>query len=231
MTQEKIDFEELMEENARHSGRKIKPKDDVIHVSEIESCIRKNYFHHKIFRQHPASTLKIFTLGNIVHNHATQLLRKHKKVAYVESEVETFMYVEDGDFRIIGTLDDLVHFRDGSELILEKKSTKFLPEKPNEHHVAQCNFYMKMRGISKGQIVYFEKNNMKTKSFIISLDNEMFKESMHRALDLVDTLRKKIIPAAEAKLIPSRGWECSFCIYKDVCDDLPNTDVKDVTKK
>jgi len=224
-----IDFEKLISTSLERTERKYFPRDDVIHVSEIWGCMRKNYFHHKIFRRHPARSLKVFMLGNMVHEKMSELLQKCEGVGKVESEVTMWKYLPEEDFLITGTLDDLIHFKNGNKMLLEKKSARSLPTIPNPHHVAQCNFYMGMRGVKKGQILYIKKNDIQTKSFRINFNIKMFNESIARAASLVEHLKKRIIPVAEAKMNSDRSWECEYCLYKDICDGMSNVEYKDVT--
>jgi CRISPR/Cas system-associated exonuclease Cas4 (RecB family) len=226
-----IDFNGMMRDIIQSRRRKNVPEDNVLHVTELATCLRKNYLHHKMFREHPADTLLIFEVGNLIHEHVSKMLKSNEQIERVISEMPMWTYVSDGDFRISGTVDDLIIFKDGSELVLEKKSTSDLPPEASEHHLSQINFYMKMLGVIDGQIAYFAKKNMKTKSFDVTLNEELFKETLERAKKLARCLKDKIIPEAESKLDKKKNWECKFCLYDDVCLGLPTQMCMDTTIK
>ena len=215
-----IDFNKLIDNYFSEESR---PKTiGRYYPSEIGGCIRKTWFSYLIHKPVDKDKLRIFEAGNRIHDFIVDVL-KHEKNNEIELlEVELPFKLNQDDFTISGRIDDIVLAKiQNKKALIEVKSTKFLPKEPNSSHITQIQLYMHATKINHGIIVYVQKDNLQTVSFAINYEKENAEEIISRFHGLHYALKNKKIPPAEAKLIKSKNWMCSFCEYKDECDKYP----------
>ncbi len=166
--------------------------------------------------------LKIFEVGNILHDFIMQVLKSEKNIdsiKFLESEIPFKM--NEKDFVISGRLDDIVIAKeDGKKIIVEVKSVKDikLTTQPNKHHVMQLQLYMHATGIHNGIILYLDKNNLKTRSFEVPYDEKHSLDILKRFRSLDELLKKDVLPIDEAKQSRETVWQCNMCEYRAKCD-------------
>lgn len=214
-----IDFNNLI---TRYLKREARQKQiGRYYPSEAGGCIRKNWFSYLLPKETDEELIKIFEVGNILHEFIVKVLQSEKnpEVELINSEVP--LRLEFDGLLVSGRIDDLVLVKFSGKIILvEVKSTKFLDyiEEPNEAHVMQLQLYMHMSGIKHGIILYLEKNTLQSRWFNIDYSKEEAEQALKRLNVLHEALTEKKIPVAEAKLDERKKWLCKNCPYARECD-------------
>lgn len=105
-------------------------------------------------------------------------------------------------------------------LLVEFKSIKdkqfnLLPlKKPKREHEKQLQLYFYLTGIQKGIIYYENKNNQKTKEYLIEYDEELIQEVLKEISRLVAFAERKELP--ERPFLPT-DIKCRYCDFRDIC--------------
>ncbi len=213
-----IDFNRLIES---HLHREVKPKEaGRYYPSDIGNCIRKIWYTYKKPKETEADLVKIFQMGNMIHDFIADVIRSEKNphVELLKSEVPFQVPVD--DFIISGRIDDILLVRtSGKTVLVEVKSTKMLDmvKEANYAHVVQLQVYLHYLKLQHGIIVYVEKNNLHTKSFTIEYDPKIAEEALQRFRRLHLAVISGEIPEPEARLSRDRMWECNYCAWKEEC--------------
>ena len=166
--------------------------------------------------------LKIFEIGNILHDFIIQVFKSEKNVdsiKFLESELPFKMDLK--DFIISGRLDDvLIAKEDNRKMIIEVKAIKDIRValKPNKTHVMQLQLYMHATGIHSGIILYVDKMSLKTKAFEIPYEEKHSLDILKRFRALDELLKKDVLRIDEAKQSKDTIWMCNMCEYRAKCD-------------
>lgn len=188
--------------------------------SEAGNCLRKLYYSYTIPKPTEDDLLKIFHVGNILHEFVLQVLKSEKtpEVKLLQSEVPVKILME--KFQISGRVDDLIMINaSGQAFLVEAKSVAMLEmiKKPQPHHIMQLQFYMHASGVHNGMILYLDKRNLKSKVFDIPYDQGIADQAIARFAILHDHLTEKRIPEAEARKIREMQWMCKRCEFYEEC--------------
>jgi len=208
----------------KYLHREFKPKQiGRYYPSEIGNCIRKVWFSYKYPIQIKSDLIKIFEMGNILHNFVVNVLKSEKnpEVELLESEMP--FKIDMGDFLISGRIDNLLLLKENSKKILvEVKSTSSIKSitEPMSHNVMQLQLYMHALNIHDGTLLYVEKNTLKSKVFYVEFKQEIANHALERFRLLHKFLNDDIAPIAEAKN-NGKKWECNYCDYREMCEDHP----------
>jgi len=189
--------------------------------SEIGSCMRKVWYGYNYPKEVQPELLKIFEMGNMMHDFVVKVLEseKNKDVQLLQSEFP--LKITTPDFIISGRVDDLVLVKtSGKTIVVEVKSTKGLDyvQEASEAHVMQLQLYMHATGIHNGIVLYVDKGNLQSKQFEILYSEEHVKEIMKRFGELHQLLTQKLLPIDEAKKDEKKQWLCRFCEYAEKCE-------------
>jgi CRISPR/Cas system-associated exonuclease Cas4 (RecB family) len=189
--------------------------------SEIGRCLRNLYYSYKYPVEVKPKLLKIFELGNIMHDFIVRVLKSEKipEVELLDYEIPIKLEVD--DFVISGRIDDLILLKtDNRKILVEVKSCKDVKavQKPQNSHLIQLQFYMHVTGIHEGLLLYIDKTTLETKTFKVEYDEHWSKLIIERFRMLHKALKNDELPRAEAKLIPEISWMCNFCEYKEKCE-------------
>jgi len=225
-----IDFNKLID---NFLVREYKPKSiGKYYPSEIGGCLRKTYFSYKNPKKVKAELLRIFEAGNMLHEFITEVIKsekitevikseKNKNVELLKSEMPVKVKAE--NFVISGRVDNLMLLKvDNKKVLVEVKSTKFLPKKANPGHEMQLQFYMYSTKIHRGLLLYVQKDNLQVESFNVKYNKRDVEGIMKRFELLHNSLEKNKIPEPEAKLDKEKNWMCKYCDYKDECEKINN---------
>jgi CRISPR-associated exonuclease Cas4 len=216
-----IDFNKLID---RYLYREFKPKSiGRYYPSEIGNCIRKVWLSYKHPRETEADLVRIFEVGNILHNFIVEVLKSEKnpEIELVKSEFP--FKINMNDFIISGKVDNLLLLKESGKMVLvEIKSTKFLDsfKEPSPHHEMQLQLYMHYVKVYNGILLYVEKNTLQSRAFIVDYKKEIAKEALERFRLLHKYLTENHIPDPEAKQKDKIKWMCNYCEYKEKCDSL-----------
>lgn len=212
-----IDFNKLIDNCLL---RENKPKQiGRYYPSEIGSCIRKTWFSYKQPKKAKAELIRIFESGNMLHEFIADVIESEKNPEVELLRKEMPIRLEEKEFIISGRADNLVLIKIKSEQVLvEVKSTKFLPEKFNEQHEMQLQLYMHAINVHKGMILYIQKDNLQTKEFDVKLDMNKVNKILEKFKKLHEALKENKMPEAEAKFNQDIAWMCRYCDWKEECD-------------
>lgn len=119
---------------------------------------------------------------------------------------------------------NFTHYR----FILEMKSIKEggnygwekVQAKPQEDHVRQAHFYMKLSDVPFALVFYMNKNAGEFKEHAITFNQELWDEMLR------DVVTPVIASAYEkgAAVSASPGWHCRWCLYQQGCPEKGGKD-------
>lgn len=190
---------DIKEEMLKAIAREETEMPEGIHVTSlVYDCMRRGYYdntHEESFFD--LKTLLTFWIGRAVHK--TPILSNHE------------MTLKWGG--IVGTLDE---FQDG--IIIDKKTTTYMPKSPNAHHARQIEYYAVLlwkNGLvfKEGYLVYIDINNKDIEVFPVKtrplpiVEAEMMKKKTL----LEEAIKNNIPPKREI------GWICNYCSYASIC--------------
>ncbi|MCD6547053.1 MAG: PD-(D/E)XK nuclease family protein [Nanoarchaeota archaeon] len=223
-----IDFDKLIH---NHVKREEKPK--VIgryYPSEIGSCLRKIWFSYKYPKETESELLKIFKIGDMLHNFVVEVIKSEKNpdVELIDAEMPFELKMK--NFVISGRVDDIVLLKaNNKNILVEVKSISNVNklEKAKPQHVMQLQLYMFATKIRDGMLLYVDKRNLKSKVFTIPYDEIEAIKALERFSILHEHLSNNTIPEPEAKLDEEKSWMCKYCEYRDLCEEADINGKKD----
>ncbi len=213
-----IDFDKLID---NHLFREHRPKRiGSYYPSEIGGCLRKLYYSYKYPIPLQPELIKIFEVGNIVHNFIAEVMRSEKNshVQLLDSELP--FKLEMNGFTVSGRIDDLLLIKEsGKKLLVEVKSTSRVDsaEEAQPHHVMQLQLYMHALGVKEGAVLYVEKNTLRTRAFPVDYHEGIAAEALNRFNLLHKALTEGKTPSPEARIETGKLWMCSHCDYRERC--------------
>ncbi len=212
-----IDFNKLID---NFLLREYKPKSiGRYYPSEIGGCIRKTWFSYKNPKKVKAELMRIFEAGNMLHEFVSEVIRSEKNPEVELIKDELPVKIEGKDFTISGRVDNIVLVKvNGEQVLIEVKSVKFFPVKPQKQHITQLQLYMLATNIHKGIILYIEKDNLQTKWFDVDYDEKKAESIIEKFSILDKSLKEDKMPMAEAKQNQEIIWMCRYCDWKEECD-------------
>jgi len=214
-----IDFNKMID---RYLFREQSPKKQGrYYPSEIGSCLRKVWYSYKFPQQVQPHLLRIFELGNILHDFVVKVMQSYKNPEIQLLQFEIPLKLEVEDFVISGRVDDLLLLKaDGKHVLVEVKSCKSISfiREPQPHHAMQLQFYMHATGVHNGVLLYIDKSTLESKVFTIPYNAVEASEIIMRFKTLHTTLTQNILPMPEAKEDPHMSWMCRFCEHREKCD-------------
>jgi CRISPR/Cas system-associated exonuclease Cas4 (RecB family) len=214
-----IDFNEMVTNYIKRESRAKSP--GRYYPSEIGGCMRKTWYSYKHPKKLQPELLKIFEMGNMVHDFVVKVLEseKNREVQLLQSEFP--LKIEQPDFLISGRVDDLVLVKtSGKTFVVEVKSTKSIDyvKEAAESHVMQLQLYMHATGIHNGIVLYIDKGNLQSKQFPIEYSETEVNGILKRFGELHQLLGSNLLPIDEAKKEAGKQWLCRFCEYSEKCE-------------
>ncbi|MBI2629870.1 Dna2/Cas4 domain-containing protein [Candidatus Pacearchaeota archaeon] len=215
-----IDFNKLID---NHLAREYRAKTiGRYYPSEAGSCLRKTWFSYKNPKPNDVKLTRIFEAGNMLHEFISEVIKseKNKEVELLRSELP--IEIKTKDFIISGRIDNLVLVKiceksECKQVLVEVKSTKFLPKEKKPEHKMQLQLYMRAIGVNDGIILYIQKDNLETRSFEIKHNKKVSDKIIERFQVLHQFLTENKLPEAEAKLDSEKNWMCDYCSYAEEC--------------
>ncbi len=216
-----IDFNKMIENHLKRKERK--KKIGRYYPSEIGSCLRKVWFSYKYPKQPDSNLLRIFEMGNIVHDFVVDVLKSEKNPHIKLKSAEKPFKMKINGFLISGRIDNEIVLKDSDEIALvEVKSCSNIKnlDKAKKEHKMQLQLYMFATNIRKGLLLYVDKKNLQSKVFTIPYNEMDALHAIERFSVLDKHLKEDKIPIAEAKKDPMKSWLCTYCEYKDKCGEF-----------
>ncbi len=214
-----IDFDRLIEQHLRRESWPKTP--GRYYPSEIGGCMRKIWYSYKYPVEIDSDRIKIFHLGNMLHDFIVDVLKSEKtpEVELLNSEVP--FKIQIGEITVSGRVDDLLLVKaERKEYLVEVKSTKWLEgaKEPNTVHEMQLQMYMHGLGVYNGLLLYLEKNTLKSNVFEIPYKPALAQEALKRFRALHEHVTQDKLPLPKARLQDALRWQCSYCDYREKCE-------------
>lgn len=221
-----IDFNKMID-NHLERERKSK-KIGRYYPSEVGYCLRKVFYSYKYPKEVKPDLLRIFEMGNIIHDFVVEVLESEKN-SHVELLKSEFPFKEEvDDFLISGRIDNLILLKsDNKKILVEVKSTGDIGyvEGPKPHNVIQLQLYMHYLGIKNGILLYVGKKGLQSMVFNVEYDEEEAERIINRFRKLHRSLKEDNAPDPEGRMFDNMSWMCRFCEYEDRCYNETPEDV------
>jgi len=214
-----IDFDKMSENYFFREDRK--KELGRYYPSEIGNCLRKTWYSYNHPRKTDPNLIRIFELGNMIHELVAKILKSDKNPEIELLEEETSFKQVEEEFTISGRIDDLILVKENNaKVLVEVKSAKSIDyvNEPSPQYEDQLQYYMHVTGVHSGIILYIDKTNLKSKTFVVQYEKEKAEKVVRRFRFLHDHLKQGKLPFAEAKIEPKKNFMCRFCEYADKCE-------------
>lgn len=213
-----IDFNKMVD---NYVYRESRPKQaGRYYPSEIGLCMRKLWYSYIFPAETKPELLKIFEVGNILHDFVVQVIKSDKNPDVELLKSEFPLRLDSGDFVVSGRVDNLVLVKaDNKEVLVEVKSTsdvEYVAEAAG-HNKMQLQLYMYITGIRNGVLLYLDKKNLLSKVFAVDYDEAEAKRIIGRFAELHRLLKEKKLPEPEARQSQDTLWQCKFCEFRERC--------------
>lgn len=185
------------------------------YISQAGKCPRHLFFKFKNVpeKELEPHILRLFDHGDHMHQLIMSALTSTRDIHVVASEVKI-----PPQELLSGRADAVIS--DGNQLyVLDIKSMNSIVfrsmEEPKPENVQQLQLYLYYFKISKGILLYVNKDNLQLKEYIFDYNLEEAKMLINR----MKLLRKQI----DTNIIPKRlvsypsDWQCRYCQYRSVC--------------
>lgn len=210
-----VAIDEHLESNQEHQYRKAKG----FYPSDDKMCARYWVYLFRgvpIEQNHDARLLRIFDMGNDVHERYTRYFREMGIL--IEDEVR--VPNRDGYPPVRGYADNIIKWEDG-KAIVELKSIgergfmmreKF--GKPKKDHIHQVQMYMHYFEIYTGYVLYENKDKQQILVFQVEYDEKYVEKTMKKY--------RKFLQAFEDGKLPKRPYKrtsknCQYCRLNSYC--------------
>lgn len=183
------------------------------HISElVYDCLREMYFNIVLREElYGEDEVKGLDEDGIMTLWIGKKLHELKMSEFHEKQYRL------GD--VVGRIDELIQFGN-NYVIVDKKTTRQLPNKPYEHHIKQVEYYSALIwsidkiDVKYGCVLYIDVNNKKTKAYVFEIKKdkaEILKEIMEKVSKLKEYMMKQQVPE------PNPTWKCQFCKWFERC--------------
>ena len=185
------------------------------YISESGKCPRVVFFRFKRApkKELEAERLRVFEFGNHIQQIVLRPLVSQGLVRTTEIPIPVKEIVS-------GRADIIISDAEGMPYVVEVKSISGRMnlekmEKPMPDHYEQLQLYLHYFRISKGIILYVNKDTQELREFACAYDNELVKKLLKR----FEELKIKI----ESNIVPNRledypdNWQCKNCEYREIC--------------
>jgi len=182
--------------------------------------MRKVWYSYKFPMETNPELLKVFELGNILHDFVVKVLKSEKNpdVELIKTELPFRQEIE--DFLVSGRIDNIILIKaSGKNILVEVKSTGNIDfvEEAMHHNKIQLQLYMHVTGIHNGILLYVDKRNLKSKVFPVNYNEEDALKIIDRFKVLNKLLKTDALPDPEARSGKESLWMCRYCEYRDKC--------------
>lgn len=185
------------------------------YISQAGKCPRHIFFKFKNVpeKELEPHILRLFDHGDHMHQLIMSALTSTRDIHVVASEVKI-----PPQELVSGRADAVIS--DGSQLyVLDIKSMNSMifrsMEEPKPENVQQLQLYLYYFKISKGILLYVNKDNLQLKEYIFNYNPEEAEMLINGMTFLRKQIDDNIIPKRLASY-PS-DWQCRYCQYKSVC--------------
>lgn len=125
-------------------------------------------------------------------------------------------------------VDYIIDFKGANDAMFNRVQRD---DAPLEKHIMQLLLYMKAKGVTRGIVMYDNKNNQLTKNFVITFDDKEWRETVNWI--------GRVLAKIEQRRLPPKPHSCSSgnfqyerCPYARLCyGDLDTQQVQDMVFK
>lgn len=185
------------------------------YITDVGRCPRSIFFKFKNVprAEMEARVLRMFDHGDSIHQLIMKPLLSTKDVHVVASEVNI-----PPQELVSGRSDAIIS--DGKTLyVLDIKSMNSMVfknlEAPKEENVDQIQLYLHYFKISKGILLYVNKDNQELKEFLVEYNPALAKKLLSGLSDLKTKIDSNIIPPRNPGY--PDDWQCQYCQFKEIC--------------
>jgi len=185
------------------------------YITDAGKCPRAIFFKFKKAPREEMEprVLRMFDHGDHIHQLIMKPLLSIREIHVVASEVNI-----PPQELITGRADAIIS--DGKEqYVLDIKSMNGMIfnnlAQPKEENVSQLQLYLHFFKISKGILLYVNKDTQELKEFPVNYDSNLAKSLLNQLADLKTKINSNIIP----QRLPDwpENWQCRYCQFKEIC--------------
>jgi CRISPR/Cas system-associated exonuclease Cas4 (RecB family) len=221
-----VQIDEFLEEDQKHQFRQAKG----FYPSDDKMCARYWVYLFRgvpIEQNHDARLLRIFDMGNDVHERYERYFREMGILIEAEMKVPD----RDGYPKVRGYIDDVIKWGGGEgRAIVEMKSIgdrgfdfRIKYKKPKKDHIHQIQMYMHYTQIHDGMVVYENKNTQQILVFTVEYDEEYCEKVMKKYRKFHQAYKDGILPVRPYK---RTSKNCEYCRVRELCWNDKNEGVK-----
>jgi hypothetical protein len=206
-------IEKLLDEHLEKENSKPRKRSGKFSPSSFHQCYRRQIYNRRNEPQtNPPNerALRIFKIGNIVHEYLQKLIPNHEQVCEVKFENENFIgfadhvgdnYIE--DFKTVGSFK------------FKQINVKNAVIDVNcRDYILQLMTYCYFMDKPIGKLTFVNKDDWQIKTFEFKLED--YKDKVEMEMNtLMNYWSTKTLPPATPRLY--HGKECMYCNFKGLC--------------
>lgn len=183
------------------------------YISDVGKCHRSVFFK---FKNAPGEKmepriLRIFERGEYLHRNIFNILYRLRIGMTTEVSIPAQ--------EIISGRADAILCINNENYILDIKSMNSMVfrnlTEPKEENVYQLQLYLHFFKISKGILLYIDKDQQNIKEFLINYDEKLAHSLLKEFEGLKEKIDSNIIPAKLSDC--DKNWQCRYCRFKETC--------------
>ena len=202
---------------------------DHFYITDAGKCSRQIFFK---FKKAPRAEMeprimRIFDVGDYTHMRLMSVLFSLGIVRAVEVKIPPQEIIS-------GRADAIIGLEGGKPFVVDFKSIsnygfKSL-EKPKPEHTKQIQLYLHYFKIPQGILLYENKDTQELKEFQITYDPALVEKLLESFKILREEIKTSAIPLIPPELKDWPKWPCQYCEYKELCQRVEKSKLKDWEK-
>lgn len=223
------------DEERGHKKEYFYASDSLVENPEECKCIRKLCYEFSDINPEPLDdkTLKVFAIGEILHEWIQDILIKEKKAKIIEEFTITYdkkgnhLKTQEESNRLIIKDPVEIHGRIDAMLVddtiieiktISKGAFFYLGNAPRLGHYLQLQLYMYNKKIKNGTIFYINKDTGEFKEFELKYNHGFVMGSLKRFVKAKEVIDKfKETGKLPVQPFIKTSWQCAFCAYAKEC--------------
>lgn len=202
---------------------------DHFYITDAGKCPRQIFFK---FKKAPRAEMeprimRIFDVGDYTHMRLMSVLFSLGIVRAAEVKIPPQEIIS-------GRADAIIGLEGGKPYVVDFKSISSYGfkslEKPKPEHVKQIQLYLHYFKVPQGILLYENKNSQELKEFQITYDPALVEKLLEDFKTLKEQIGKDTIPLIPPELKDWPKWPCQYCEYKELCQRVEKSKLKDWEK-
>ena len=215
--------------NDKNTDDRYKGKEHWFHASSAGTCVRKQYYRHvEKVTEPPFSkdTMRLFRLGNLVHDDIQEAVLLHSKDTNTEVYIEKEIQIDSWNVR--GFLDLLVVSDNELYDIKTCNHKKFKSISGDLNRFNEpINYYLQLatygywyeqksgKELSKMSLLYYNKDTSEMHE--IQVDKNYIDQAQSYWFNVKQQVNYE--PEIKLGVAPRAKWECNYCNYFEHCGE------------